>query len=493
MQVTVEDSGSNTKCLKITLTAEMAGKEVEKNYRKLSKSVSIKGFRKGKVPRKVLEREYGPKVEYDVAEKLIQDTYFDALGQTGLEAVVHPEIRSQKFEDDGSFVYEAEIAVKPEFELGKYKGLEIEAESSEATDEDINLALESMRREGASLRSVEDRAAQSDDLVVVDFQGYHNGKEMKQVKADNYSIDIGSGRFGEDFENTIIGMKKGENTEREIDFPENFPNPVLAGKKIKFDIEVKDVKERVIPELDDEFAKDAGNEYETLADLKKAIGERICAEKEEAGAGAVADKLMMQLLDTHEVTVPPRLSAYEVNNMIKEMEDNLTNQNMTLESAGLNRDDLVEQYKETAEKRVKGDFILKKIAEVEEIKLVDEDIEDGFKRIGERYNMPVEEVKKYFGNRDDLLPFMNELLSEKIIKFLKESAKIKTVGAAKKKAAAKKAPAKKAAAKTTAKKPAAKKEAAEKAPVKKAATKKPAAKKPAAKKPAAKSKKADKE
>ncbi|MEN8142019.1 MAG: trigger factor [Thermodesulfobacteriota bacterium] len=473
MQVTVEDVSSNTKCLKITLPAESAGKEVEKAYRKLSKSVSIKGFRKGKVPRKVLEREYGPKVEYDVAEKLIQDTYFDALGQTGLEAVVHPEIRSQKFEDDGSFVYEAEIALKPEFELGKYKGLEIETESCDASDEEINLALETMRREGAPLRSVEERGVQNDDVVTVDFQGFHNGEAMKQVKAENYTIDIGSGRFGEDFEKTIIGMKKGEQTEREIEFPENFPNPVLAGKKIKFEIEVKDVKERVVPELDDEFAKDAGNEYETLADLKKAIKARITGEKEEAGAGDLADKLMLQLLDTHEIEVPARLAAYEVNNMIKEMEDNLTNQNMTLESAGLNRDDLVEQYKETAEKRVKGDFILKKIAEVEEIKLVDEDIEDGFKRIGERYNMPVDEVKKYFANRDDLLPFMNELLSEKIIKFLKDNAKVKTVGAAKKAPAKKKTPAKKAAPK--------KETAAKKAPAKKPAAKKTTAKSKAAK------------
>ncbi len=478
MQVIVEDVSSNTKCLKITLPAESAGKEVEKAYRKLGKSVSIKGFRKGKVPRKVLEREYGPKVEYDVAEKLIQETYFDALGQTGLEAVVHPEIRSQKFEDDGTFVYEAEIALKPEFELGKYKGLEIEVENNEATDEEINLALETMRREGAPLRSVEDRAVQNDDVVAVDFQGYHNGEEMKQVKADNYSIDIGSGRFGEDFEKTIIGMKKGEQTEREIDFPENFPNPVLAGKKIKFEIEVKDVKERVVPELDDEFAKDAGNEYETLADLRKAIKERITGEKEEAGAGEFADKLMMQLLDSHKLDIPARLAAYEVNNMIKEMEDNLTNQNMTLESAGLNRDDLVEQYKETAEKRVKGDFILKKIAEVEGIKLVDEDIENGFKRIGERYNMPVDEVKKYFANRDDLLPFMNELLSEKIIKYLKDNAKIKTVGAAKKKPAAKKATTKKTPAKKATTK---KKTAAKKAPAKKATVKKTAAKSKAAK------------
>ncbi|MEN8136277.1 MAG: trigger factor, partial [Thermodesulfobacteriota bacterium] len=466
MQVTVEDSGSNTKTIKIVLAADDVKKELEKAYRKLSKTVSVKGFRKGKVPRKVLEREYGPKVEYDTAEKMIQNTYFDALEQSKLDAVVHPEIRSQKFEDDGTFAYEAEIAVRPEFELGDYKGLEIELESVEASDDEVAVALEGMQREGAPLRSIEDRGVQDGDVAVVDFQGFHNGQEMKQVKAEDFSIEIGSGRFGEEFEKTITGLKKGDRTEREIDFPENFPNPVLAGKKVKFDIELKEVKERVLPEIDDEFAKDAGNEYNSLDDLKAAIRAKISKEKEDAGAGAMTDKLMMQLLDSHDIEVPERLAAYEINNMIKEMEDNLTNQNMTLESAGLNRDELVEQYKDTATKRVKGDFILKKIAEVESIKLDDEDIENGFKRIGERYNMPVDEVKKYFANRDDLLPFMNELLSEKIINFLRDNAKVKKVKPAAKKPAAKKAAAKKSAAK----KPAAKKSAA-----KKSAAKKPAA------------------
>ncbi len=472
MQVTVEDSGSNTKSLKIVLAADDVKKELEKAYRKLSNTVSVKGFRKGKVPRKVLEREYGPKVEYETAEKMIQGTYFDALEQTKLDAVVHPEISSQKFEDDGTFVYEAEVAVRPEFELGNYKGLEIEMESAEATDDEVAVALEKMQREGAPLRSVEGRGVQDGDVAVVDFQGFHNGQEMKQVKAENFSIEIGSGRFGDEFEKTITGLMKGDKTEREIDFPENFPNPVLAGKKVKFDIELKEVKERVLPEIDDEFAKDAGNEYNSLEDLKAVIRAKITKEKESADAGALADKLMVQLLDSHEIEVPERLVAYEINNMIKEMEDNLTNQNMTLESAGLNRDELVEQYKETATKRVKGDFILKKIAEVESIKLNDEDIENGFKRIGERYNMPVDEVKKYFANRDDLLPFMNELLSEKIINFLRDNAKIKTVQGAGEKAAPKKAAAKKPAAKkTAAKKTAAKKPAAKNAEGEKAVPK----------------------
>lgn len=465
MQVTVEDAGKHTKMLTVTLPVESVRKEIEKAYKKLSREVAIKGFRKGKVPRKVLEKNYGPKVEYDVGEKLVQETYFDALGETKLDAVTHPELKSQNFSDDGSFVYEAEVAIRPEFELGEYKGLKAERPSFEPTDEEVDAAIENMRREMAPLRSADDRGIVNEDVAVIDFQGFHNGAEMEQVKAENYTVDIGSGRFGEEFEKNLLGLKKGEKTDREIDFPENFPNPVLAGKKVDFKIEIKDVKERVLPELDDEFAKDAGADYSSFADLKKAVQEKLSADKEEAGSGDLADKLMLQLLEKHDFEVPPRLIAYEVNNLIKEMEDNLTNQGMTLESAGINREDLVEQYKDTAEKRVRGDFILKKIAEVEKIKLEDGDIDKGFERISKRYNMPVDEVKKYFANRDDLLPFMNELLSEKIITFLKDSADIKIVGPEKKgskKPAAKQVPATKGAAdkgsagKTTAKKKATK-------------------------------------
>lgn len=429
MQVTVEEAGVQTKRLKVVLPAGTVRKEMEKAYAKLNTEVSLKGFRKGKAPRQVLEKNYAAKVKYDLGEKLIQDSYFDALAETKVDAVTHPEIRSQLFADDGGFVYEAEVAVRPEFSLGEYKGLEIEHEAAEASEAEIDQALANLRREMAPLRSVEERGIQQGDVAVIDFQGYHEGKLMPQVKAENYSVDIGSGRFGEEFEKCVMGMQVAENTTREIDFPAEFPNPVLAGKKVEFHIAVKDIKERVLPELDDDFAKDAGKEFTTLAELKKAISDKISKDKQEAGAGALADKIMMQLLARHDFEVPARLVAYEINALIKEMEDRLLAQKLTLESAGVKREDLVEQYREVATKRVKGDFILKKIAEVEEIKLVDADVEQGFQRIARQYNMPLDEVRKYFASRDDLLPFMNELLSEKIINFLRNQAVLKPVAA----------------------------------------------------------------
>jgi trigger factor len=428
MQVTVEEINSLTKKLKIVLPKQRVGNKLEKEYKKLANDASIKGFRKGKVPRKVLEKNYGPKVEYEVAEQLIQETYFDALEESKIDAVVHPEIKTRNFEEDGTFSYEAEVDVKPEFELGEYKGLEIEQPKLTVTEAEIDREIEIKRKDLAPLRTVDDRGAQKGDIAVIDFHGYkEDGEPLKQVIGENYSVDVGEGRNGKEFEDAIVGLKKGEEASKEIDFPTGFPNPVLAGLKVKFEIKVKDIKERVLPDLDDEFAKDVDEKITTLEELRNNIREIKLQQREEAQKGDFSDKLMMQLLEKHNFEVPGRLITYEVNHLVDEMSENLKRQGLTLESAGMNREKLVVQYREAAEKRVRGDFILKKIAEVEDVKIQEEDIQKGFQRIANQYQMPLDEVKKYFQNRDDLLPFVNELLSEKILVFLRDQAKVKIV------------------------------------------------------------------
>jgi trigger factor len=429
MQINVEDVSPLTKKMTITLPEAQVVQELESAYKKLNSEVSLKGFRKGKIPRQVLEKNYRPKVEYEVAEKLIQGTYFDALGKSKIDAVVHPDIREQKFAEDGTFIYTAEVDVRPQFELAQYKGLEIEQTALEVTDEEIAQELEVLRKQMAPLQSVEDRAIEKGHLAVVDFQGYHNGNPIKQVVGENYSVDVGSSQYGNEFEERLLGLKKGEETSQEIDFPANFANPILAGKKVEFKINVKDVKERVLPALDDEFAKEVGEEFADLEALKAHIREKKLQAKKDAQRGDLTDKLMRVLIENHDFEIPPRLVAYEIEAMIKELESNLERQGVTLEAAGFNRDALVEQYKLAAQARVKGDFLLKKVAEKEGLKLENEDIDKGFTRISEQYNMPVGEVKKYFSSRDDLLPFMAELLNEKILSFLLDAAKMKIVPA----------------------------------------------------------------
>jgi len=426
MQVTVDDVNKLTKKLKIVLPKEEVKKELDDGYRKVKGEARIKGFRKGKVPRHILERTYGEQVRAEVAEKLVQATYFDAVEKEKLDVVVHPEIKSPVFEDDGTFSYEAEVDTRPQFDLADYKSVEIEKEEIIVADEEIDAELERLRKEMAPLRSVEDRAVQIDDIAIVDFQGFHEGEPVKQVQGENVNVDVGSGRHGEEFENKLIGMKNDEESSVEVDFTVNAPNPVLAGKKVEFKIKVNDVKERVLPDLDDEFAKDIGEEFDSLVTLKNHIREQKTSEKEQAQEGEISDRIMAKLIETNELDIPQRLVQYEINEYLKQTEETLRRGGMTLESAGINRSEAEENYRETAEKRVKGDFILKKISELESIKIEDKDMNNGFARIAKQYNMTVPEVQGYFKSRDDMLPFINELLNEKILKFLRDEAQYVT-------------------------------------------------------------------
>lgn len=422
MEVKIEEVGALTKKVTVTLPESVVQPRLNEEYDKLRKDSKMKGFRRGKVPRSIVVKSYKPQVEGEMAEKLVQETYFDVIEKEKIDAVTHPEVTSVKYNDDGSFTYEAAVDTRPVFELNDYKGLEVEKPAILVTDEEVELELLSLQKEMAALRGVEDRAVQQGDVVIVDFQGYHKGNPMKHVKNENYSVDVGSGRMGSEFEAKLVGMKKGEEASHEVDFPESHQNPILKGKKVEFRIHVKEVKERVLAELNDEFAKEVSDKFQTIDDLKNSIRERRTKERQESVEGVVVDRMMMKLLEKHEFEVPKRLVAFEIEQMIKQTEDQLKQAGLSLEAAGMSREKLAEQNAEVATKRVRGDFILKKIGEIEAIKIEDEDLDRGFKRIGDQYNMPVAKVKEYFQSRDDLLPFMNELLNEKILHFLKEHA-----------------------------------------------------------------------
>ncbi|MFO7760017.1 MAG: trigger factor [Thermodesulfobacteriota bacterium] len=428
MQVNVEDISQLTKMVKVVVPAEKVSSKLDEAYAKIRPEVSIKGFRKGKVPKKVLEKNYGERVKSEVAEKLVQDTYFDALEQADLNVVAHPEVKRYNFGEDGTFDYDAQVAVKPEFELGTYKDLEIEMAKLEVTDQEINDALEEERRNLAPLRNINDRGVEEGDIVVVDFQGYYNGEPVNQVKKENHRLEIRAEGHRDSFEDACLGYKAGEESSCEIDFPEDFASPELAGKKIDCRIQIRDVKEKVLPALDDDFARDIDEEFNSLEDLKEHLKNRILQNKKDKRSGEIADKIMSKLLENHDFEVPDRLVAYEVNQQIQKVEEQLKKQDMTLESAGLNYEKLIDQYKENARMRVRGDFIIKKIADEEKISLNDDDMEEGFKRISEQYGLPINQVKQYFQNRDDLLPLMNELLNEKVLDFIKENTVIRETG-----------------------------------------------------------------
>jgi len=422
MQITVEEISPLTRKLTIQLPPEDVARELDAAYSKLKTEVNLKGFRKGKVPRRILEQNYGPRVQAEVGEKLVQATYFDAIEQQKLDVVAHPEIKTHRFGDDGTFVYEAEVDTRPQFELQQYKGLEIEKPAVDVEEAEVAAELERMRKEMAPLRTVDDRVLAENDIAIIDFQGFHDSEPIPQIKGADVSVDIGSGRNGKEFEDKLCGLRKGETNSFEIEFPAQAPNPVLAGKKVTFEVTVKDAKERVLADLDDDFAKDAGEQFNSLDELKNHISDTLKEHKEAALVGDINDKLMQALLANHDFEVPTRLIQYEINDYINQTEQRLKASGLTLESAGMNREDMAAHYREAAEKRVRGDFILKKIADQEKITLEEKDIQNGFGRIAAQYNMTVDEVKGYFKSRDDMLPFLNELLNEKILKMLQDEA-----------------------------------------------------------------------
>ncbi|MCK5069262.1 MAG: trigger factor [Desulfocapsa sp.] len=422
MDVVVEDVNALTKKITITLPKKGVQKDLEKAYGKLQRETKIKGFRRGKVPRTVIIKHYQGQVQAEVGEKLVQASYFDAIEQEKIDPVVHPDISDPVFNEDGTFTFVANIDIRPEFELGDYKGIEVENISHEVSDAAVEVEIGELCRDMAPLKSVGDRVIEEGDVIVVDFEGFNNGKAMKEVKNENYSVDVGAGKLSPEFEEKLVGMKKGEEASHEVEFPAEYVNPILAGKNVEFRVKINDVKERVLPEMNDEFAKDVDEKYTNLDELKKDIREKLQKEKEKKAEGDLTDRVMLKLLEGHVFDVPERLVRFEVEEMVKNTEKTLEQQGMNLESAGINRDELKEQSKETAEKRVRGDFILKKIADTEDIKVKDEDLDRAFKRIGDQYNMPIAQVKEFFQSRDDLLPFMNEILNEKILTFLRDNA-----------------------------------------------------------------------
>ena len=431
MEIAVENLSDLTRKLTITLPKETVGPALDKAYAKINKEVKLKGFRRGKIPQSVLEKNFRDQIQAEVGEKLVQETYFEAVEKEGLEPVVHPEIAEHRFPEDGTFVYVALVDIKPQIELKEYKGLEVEKPVLTVGEEEVDKELTLLQRHQAALKTAEEgHVIAMDDVAVVDFQGFHNGKAMKEVRNENYSVDIGMNRLGKDFEEKLIGMKKGDKALYEVDFPADYPNPLLAGKKVEFKVDVKDVKVRVKPELDDEFAKDIKPERTSLQALRDDIRARLQKAKDDALQGDLDDRIMHKLIELNPFEVPQRLVNYEIQEMLKQTEENLKRSGLSFESAGINLEELVEKNRDVAAKRVKGDFLLKKIAEVEEIKIADEDIQRGYQRIADQYRMTLDEVKKYFQRREEILPFMNELHNEKVLNFLREQARFTSVAPA---------------------------------------------------------------
>lgn len=444
--------------LDITIDAESFAKACEAAYKKSVKKISVPGFRKGKAPRKIIEKMYGEDVFYDDA---LNDLYPSAIDEAADAAgVTIVDFADVKFDlksmNADGVEFTVEVTVSPEVEIGEYKGLKATKPSVVAEDKDIADEIERMRERASSMETVENRAAQNDDIVVFDFDGYVDGKQFDGGKAESYSLKLGSGQFIPGFEEQIVGHNTNDEFDVNVTFPEDYHAEELKGKEAVFKCKLHEIKERKLPEVDDEFVKDV-SEFDTLDELKKDIAEKITKRKEENADREVESQIIEALVDGLKAEIPQAMINTKVNENLRDFEYTLQMQGLNLQQymqyTGLTLDALKEQYKEQSEKQVKMRLALEKVAELEKFEPTEEEIEAQYQEYADEYKMEIEKIKKAIPAKE----LIADLKVKKASDFIKENAVV-TEG---EKPAAKKPAAKKPAAKKTS--AAAKKPAAEKA------------------------------
>ena len=450
---------------RVAVTVEVGAEEFEaavaKAYAKARGKLSIPGFRPGKAPRKMIEKLYGAGVFYsDAVDIALPEAYTQAIGQSGLDVVGYPEIEivDDKIDENG-FTFKATVAVYPEVKLGEYKGLTAEKEEIKVSADDVKERLNEMAERNARLVSV-DRKAKKGDIAVIDFEGFDNGEAFEGGKGENYELELGSGSFVPGFEDQVIGMKAGEEKDIDITFPENYTKD-LAGKQVVFHVKVNEVKEKQTPALDDEFAKDV-SEFETLKELKDDTKAKITAEREQSAKIAFENALLEKVAGDIKADIPEVLIEEQCRRFLDEFKQRLQAQGIPYDQyckmTGMDEAKFMEDGREPAVRQVKMDLAIAAIIKAENLDVTDEEIEEKYKSMAEQYGMELDMLKKYL----DAPTVRNQLLNEKAIAVVVDSAKAekpskaeKTEGEEEKKPAKKTA--KKAAEGEEEKKPAAKK------------------------------------
>ncbi|SDM87807.1 trigger factor [Fictibacillus solisalsi] len=383
------------------LTIEVEASEVDtaldQAFKKVVKQVNVPGFRKGKIPRKMFEQRFGVESLYqDALDIILPQAYSKAVEETGIEPVDRPEVDIETMEKGSNLVFTAKVVVKPEVKLGDYKGLEVTEFDTTVTDEDVDNEVKRLQEQQAELVVKEEGAVENGDTAVIDFEGFVDGEPFEGGKAENYPLEIGSGSFIPGFEEQLIGEKAGTEKEVEITFPEEYHAAELAGKPAVFKVTIHDIKTKQLPELNDEFAKEADSEVETVEDLKASIRKKLEESKNHEGEHHTRDSVVDKAVENAEVDVPEAMVNTELDRMVQEFGQRLQMQGMNLDLyfqfSGTDEAALREQMKEDAGKRVKTNLVLEAISEAENIEATEEEINEELKKMAEMYNMDVEKI-----------------------------------------------------------------------------------------------------
>jgi trigger factor len=429
--------GSMAKLI-IDVSAEEFDAACEKAYQKNKKRISVPGFRAGKVPKAMIEKMYGKEVFYEDAANIIipdayEKTYDEAIKE--LDIVSAPKIEVVEMEAGKPFVFSAEVALKPEIKLGKYKGVEIDKIDVEVSEDEVNEAIEKERQNAARIVSVE-REVKSGDTVTIDFEGFVDGVAFEGGKGENYNLEIGSHSFIDTFEDQIIGKNIDDEFDVNVTFPENYQAANLAGKPAVFKVKIHEIKEKQLAELDDDFASDVSS-YDTFAEYKESVKKNLSDKKADDAKKAKEDAAVNAIIEDSEIEIPEMMLATQQREMLDEFAQRLRYQGMNIDQyfkyTGMNAEMMMDQIKPQAEQKIKTQLVLEAVAKAENIEVTDDDVEAEIKKIADNYKMDVEKVKETLGagNEDAI---KKDIAMQKAIDFITENAKEKAAKKATKKA-----------------------------------------------------------
>lgn len=428
MSLQVEKLEKNMAKLTIEASAEELGKAIESAYQKQKNKISIPGFRKGKVPRKMIEQMYGKGVFYeDAANELIPDAYAKALEECEEEIVSRPSIEVTQIEEGKPFIFTATVALKPEVSLGKYKNIQIEKISTEVTDEEVDAEINKERESNAREINVEDRAVKDGDMTILDFEGFVDGVAFAGGKGENYPLTIGSGAFIPGFEEQLVGAELNKELEVNVTFPEDYKAEELKGKAAVFKCTVKEIKEKELPELDDEFASEV-SEFETLAEYKDDVRKKLTEKKETEARDKKEEAVIDAIIADAKMEIPDPMLETQQRQMVEDFAQRLSMQGLTLEQyyqfTGLDNEKMLEQVKPTALKRIQSRLVLEAVAKAENMTTDDDDYDKEVKRLAEIYQMEEDKVKEMLGEREKK-ELMLDVIVKKAVDFVVEHAKEK--------------------------------------------------------------------
>jgi trigger factor len=429
MQFKVEDVSGVKKVLHVEIPEDTVVRELDNAYKQLKKTAKVKGFRPGKTPRSVLERMFKKDVHNDVSSKLLQDSFMEALKETDLNIVGNPEIDPPQLDEKGPYKYDATVEIKPDIDNIDFKGLALKKALYQVTDEEMDAQLQMLQKNLAQqIPATDDRGVEENDFVLIDFEGFENGKPFSETqKTENFTMKIGAGAISKTLDEILIGKKPGEDIEITINFPEDHFNEKLANHEITFHVKLHEIREEVLPEIDDEFAKKLG-QYETLGEVKNAITKNLKQGYEKRVEQELNEQIFQELIEKTEFELPQSMIEYELNGIIEEVEKTLSYYNKSMEDEGFTRESLAEKHLDTAEKKVRRHLILDKIIDQEELTLSDKELDAGFSEMAQAVNQPVEAIKSYYNqNQSNLDFFKHTLLEKQAIKLIIDSSTIEEI------------------------------------------------------------------